>query len=163
MGAAPVGGRVASVRGLQEPLRQLLERREQSIDAELEVSRRGLTYRTSDLCEKNNPFRRIAVWSALRLRTRRTESGDYHHAFIPLVCDDSNSGGEEKHADLYRTMRGLSNEVEGYPPIFAVVMRRPGIARLLECHAFACETEKDAVSAAATLYRALVADLDANR
>lgn len=60
-------------------------------------------------------------------------------------------------------MRGLKSEVEFYPPIFAVVMRRPGAARLLECHAFACESEEDAIAAAATLYRALLADLDANR
>lgn len=60
-------------------------------------------------------------------------------------------------------MRGLKSEADCYPPIFAVVMRRPGAARLLECHAFACESEEDAVAAAATLYRALLADLDANR
>ena len=60
-------------------------------------------------------------------------------------------------------MRGLKTTADHYPPIFAVVMRRPGAARLLECHAFGCETEEDAVAAAATLYRALVADLDANR
>lgn len=71
MGAAAVGGRVASVRGLQEPLRQLVERIRESVNAELEVSRRGLTFRTSDLHEKNNPFRRIAVWSALKLQTRK--------------------------------------------------------------------------------------------
>lgn len=57
----------------------------------------------------------------------------------------------------------MKSEVDIYPPIFAVVMRRPGAARLLECHAFACESEEDAVAAAATLYRALLADLDANR
>ncbi|KYN01783.1 PREDICTED: uncharacterized protein LOC108774855 [Cyphomyrmex costatus] len=164
MGAAPVGGRVASVRGLQEPLRQLLERIEGCVRAELEVSRRGLTFRTSEVCEKNNPFRRIAVWSALRLRCKRIPSGDVHHAFLPLVGDqDQGQTMEDKHADLYRTMRGLKNEVEFYPPIFAVVMRRPGAARLLECHAFACECEEDAIAAAATLYRALLADLDANR
>ncbi|KOX69556.1 hypothetical protein WN51_05110 [Melipona quadrifasciata] len=158
MGAAPVGGRVASVRGLQEPLRQLLERIDGSVRAELEVSRRGLTFRASDTTERNNPFRRIAVWSALRLRSKATPSGELHHAFLPLVGDHEQSqAGEEKHADLYRTMR------DHYPPIFAVVMRRPGAARLLECHAFGCETEEDAVAAAATLYRALVADLDANR
>lgn len=60
-------------------------------------------------------------------------------------------------------MRGLRSEAECYPPIFAVVMRRPGAAKVLECHAFACESEEDAVAAAATLYRALLADLDANR
>ncbi|XP_014470526.1 PREDICTED: uncharacterized protein LOC106742266 [Dinoponera quadriceps] len=164
MGAAPVGGRVASVRGLQEPLRQLLERMEGCIRAELEVSRRGLTFRTSDICEKNNPFRRIAVWSALRLRCKRVPSGDLHHAFLPLVGDqDQGQTMEDRHADLYRTMRGLRSEVDFYPPIFAVVMRRPGAARLLECHAFACASEEDAVAAAATLYRALLADLDANR
>nr|XP_003703460.1 PREDICTED: uncharacterized protein LOC100881203 isoform X2 [Megachile rotundata] len=164
MGAAPVGGRVASVRGLQEPLRQLLERIEYSVRAELEVSRRGLTFRTTDTCEKNNPFRRIAVWSALKLRAKRTPSGDLHHAFLPLVGDhDQIQAAEERHANLYRTMRGLKTSADHYPPIFAVVMRRPGATRLLECHAFACETEEDAVAAAATLYRALLADLDANR
>ncbi|XP_076626142.1 uncharacterized protein LOC143344198 [Colletes latitarsis] len=164
LGAAPVGGRVASVRGLQEPLRQLLERVEGSVRAELEVSRRGLTFRTTDVCERNNPFRRIAVWSALRLRGKRTPSGDFHYAFLPLVGDhDQGQGGEDKHADLYRTMRGLKTTADNYPPIFAVVMRRPGANRLLECHAFACEMEEDAVAAAATLYRALLADLDGNR
>jgi len=64
---------------------------------------------------------------------------------------------------IFRTMRGLKSEAEFYPPIFAVVMRRPGAARVLECHAFACESEEDAIAAAATLYRALLADLDANR
>ncbi|KAG7203870.1 hypothetical protein KM043_017924 [Ampulex compressa] len=164
MGAAPVGGRVASVRGLQEPLRQLLERVDSAVRAELEVSRRGLTFRTTELCEKTNPFRRIAVWSALRLRGRRDSSGDVHHAFLPLVGDkDQSHAADDKHADLYRTMRGLRKNVEHYPPIFAVVMRRPGATRLLECHAFACETEEDAVVAAATLYRALLADLDGAR
>ncbi|XP_076681309.1 uncharacterized protein LOC143375763 isoform X2 [Andrena cerasifolii] len=164
MGAAPVGGRVASVRGLQEPLRQLLERMECSVRAELEVSRRGLAFRTTDVPERNNPFRRIAVWSALRLRSKRMPSGDLHHAFLPLVGDhDQSPGSEDKHADLYRTMRGLKTTAENYPPIFAVVMRRSGATRLLECHAFACETEEDAVAAAATLYRALLADLDGNR
>lgn len=163
LGAAPVGGRVASVRGLQEPLRQLLEQNKDSTNAELEVSRRGLTYRSAEHFEKNNPFRRIAVWSALRLRSRKTINGGVHHAFMPLVGDDSTLAGDEKHSDLYRTMRGLNSQVEGYPPIFAVVMRRPGVARLLECHAFACLTEEDAIAAAATLYRALVADLDATR
>lgn len=60
-------------------------------------------------------------------------------------------------------MRGLKTNADSYPPIFAVVMRRPGATRLLECHAFACEIEEEAVAAAATLYRALLADLDANR
>lgn len=104
MGAAPVGGRVTSVRGLQEPLRQLLERIEGSVKAELEISRRGLTYRVSEVCERNNPFRRIAVWSALRLRRRRTNSGEIHHALLPLVGDQDLRGqpGDFKHADLYR-------------------------------------------------------------
>lgn len=57
----------------------------------------------------------------------------------------------------------MKASVESYPPIFAVVMRRPGATRVLECHAFACETEEDAVAAAATLYRALLTDLETNR
>ena len=88
------------------------------------------------------------------------------HAFVPLVADERtainpSTNLEDRHADLYRTMRGLGRNVDDYPPIFAVVMRRPGAARLLECHAFACRCEEDAIAAAATLYRALLADLDA--
>ena len=166
LGAAPVGGRVASVRGLQEPLRQLLEHIDQSVPAELEISRRGLTFRTSEIYEKTNPFRRIAVWSALRLSCRSSPEGDLYHAFLPLVGDDQSpprGATENKHADLYRSMKGLETGIKKYPPIFAVVMRRPGAARLLECHAFACGIEEDAIAAAATLYRALLADLDSNR
>ncbi|XP_046410151.1 uncharacterized protein LOC124174752 [Neodiprion fabricii] len=165
LGAAPVGGRVASVRGLQEPLRDLLGRLEKSLPAELEVSRRGLTFRTSESVEKTNPFRRIAVWSALGLRSKRLGSGELQFAFVPLVGDDAtpSSCGDDKHADLYRTMKSLKRGARSCPPIFAVVMRRPGAVRLLECHAFVCRVEEDAVAAAATLYRALLADLDANR
>ncbi|XP_034946103.1 uncharacterized protein [Chelonus insularis] len=167
MGAAPVGGRIASVRGLQEPLRQLLECMNSPVSAELEISRRGLTFRTSELIEKTNPFRRIAVWSALKLRCRvstsENASDEFHHAFIPLIGEEQTPRSDEKHADLYRTMRGLSTDVSCYPPVFAVVMRRPGAARVLECHAFACKTEEDAIAAAATLYRALLADLESNR
>lgn len=159
-----MGGRVASVRGLQEPLRQLLENVSHAQFAELEVSRRGLTVRTNDMNEKANPFRRIAVWSALRLRRRLSATGEMHYAFLPLVGDDtSGSTNDDRHSELYRTMHGLRSEVDYYPPIFAVIMRRPGAARLLECHAFACESEDDAIVAAATLYRALLSDLDANR
>ncbi|XP_012254267.2 uncharacterized protein LOC105685041 [Athalia rosae] len=165
LGAAPIAGRVVGVGGLQEPLRDLLARLEDSLPAELEVSRRGLTFRTSESLEKINPFRRIAVWSALRLRSKELPSGELHHAFLPLVGDDSDStNGGNKHADLYRTMEGFKKETRSSPPIFAVVMRRPGVAvRQLECHAFVCQVEEDAVAAAATLYRALLADLDANR
>lgn len=60
-------------------------------------------------------------------------------------------------------MRGLSEDVSLYPPIFAVVMRRPGASRLLECHAFSCKTEEDVVAAAATLYRVLLSDFEATR
>ncbi|XP_014203973.1 uncharacterized protein LOC106636167 [Copidosoma floridanum] len=167
LGAAPVGGRVASVRGLQEPLRQLLEHIQDAVGAELEVSRRGLTYRTSELHEKNNPFRRIAVWSALKLQARRRHGSDPQdvvHAFVPLVADDrayDPGNSEDRHAELFRSMRGIPRDTDDYPPIFAVVMRRPGAARLLECHAFACRCDEDAIAAAATLYRALLADLDA--
>lgn len=166
LGAAPVGGRVASVRGLQEPLCDLLGRSEYAVEAELEVSRRGLTFRTSETSEKTNPFRRIAVWSALRLRSKKLPSGEIHYAFVPLVGDESvklSNINNDKHADLYRTMRGLNRNDKSSPPIFAVVMRRPGAVRLLECHAFVCKIEEDAVAAAATLYRALLADLDSNR
>ncbi|XP_063987551.1 uncharacterized protein LOC135167853 [Diachasmimorpha longicaudata] len=166
LGAAPVGGRVASIRGLQEPLRQLLERLDTAISAELEISRRGLTFRTSETFEKTNPFRRIAVWSALKLRSRSKAPQtpcDIHHAFLPLVSDDPSPQSDEKYSDLYRSMRGLESNVEKYPPVFAVIMRRPGAVRVLECHAFACKTEEDAIAVAATLYRALLADLDSNR
>lgn len=107
---------------------------------------------------------RITIFSHLQ------NAQDLLHAFVPLVADDrpsgptsslSNNNSDDRHADLYRTMRGLAKDVDNYPPIFAVVMRRPGAARLLECHAFACRCEEDAIAAAATLYRALLADLEA--
>ena len=102
MGAAPVGGRIASVRGLQEPLRQLAERIDDSVNATLEISRHGLTFRTdNDSVEKTSPFRRIAVWSALKLKSK-CRGTDHTHAFVPLVANTDNRSEEEKHAELYR-------------------------------------------------------------
>ncbi|XP_044019253.1 formin-J [Aphidius gifuensis] len=175
LGSAPVGGRVASVRGLQEPLRHLLEHMNNSRPAELEVSRRGLIFRLENTPEKINPFRRIAVWSAVRLHSRLVSNKNdnslsssssnyksYYHAFLPLVGNESTLECQDKYQDLYRTMRGLPNDVNKFPPIFAVIMRRPGATRVLECHAFACKSCEDAIAAAATLYKALLADLESN-
>lgn len=109
MGAAPVGGRITSVRGLQEPLRQLVEKVDdtEAQKAELEISRLGLTYRLSSNEDsgsgtgKTSPFRRIAVWSALRLKSRR-RGNDLLHAFVPLVATSDKRSEEIRYAELYR-------------------------------------------------------------
>lgn len=91
----------------------------------------------------------------------------YNDLHIQLDISSSSSPSYLKSSpppllNCSRSMKGLSKKVDSYPAIFAVIMRRPGASRVLECHAFACHNEEDAVAAAATLYRALLSDMDAN-
>lgn len=50
----------------------------------------------------------------------------------------------------------------GHAPIFAVVMRTPGLPKVLKCHAFICKSTEDAIVIAATLYQSLMAHVNSS-
>lgn len=111
-----------------------------------------------DLLEQLNSFPTIAVWSAVKFVLQ----GNYQpsFAFLPLITDPDNLDKQQ----LFRSMdpdekKFVSSEI--HSPLFAVVMRKIGAHKQLECHGFICQTSEDAIVIAATLYKALMAHMKA--
>ncbi|KAJ8964389.1 hypothetical protein NQ314_004958 [Rhamnusium bicolor] len=81
--------------------------------------------------EQLNSFPTIAVWSAVKFVIHDRPKPTY--AFLPLITDPDN-------VDKQTLFRSLDNNekkyitTEAHSPIFAVVMRKIGVNKQLECH-----------------------------
>lgn len=170
LGSTPLRDKVTSLSGLQTPLKDLYfsyrrnYRHKCSLTGRLEISKSGLKVRykgeKGDL-EQLNPFPTIAVWSAVKFVVQPDETNDLSYAFLPLITDPDNI---DRHA-LFRTLESqdkkyiLSHNENSHSPLFAVVMRKIGVAKQLECHGFVCQTTEDAIVIAATLYKSLMSHM----
>lgn len=84
-----------------------------------------------------NSFPTIAVWSAVKFVIQESGSmlhgKDLSYAFMPLITDPDNM-------DKQALFKGLEEPEKKYivneqhSPLFAVVMRKIGVQRQLECH-----------------------------
>ncbi|KAL4712387.1 hypothetical protein ACJJTC_001548 [Scirpophaga incertulas] len=172
LGSTPLQSKVTSLSGLQTPLRDLYFayrrnlRHKSTLTGRLEISKSGLKVRykgeKGDL-EQLNPFPTIAVWSAVKFIVQQSEDGSQEssYAFLPLITDPDNI---DRHA-LFKTLEAsdkkyiVSNNENSHSPLFAVVMRKIGVAKQLECHGFVCQTSEDAIVIAATLYKSLMSHM----
>ncbi|CAK1590274.1 unnamed protein product [Parnassius mnemosyne] len=172
LGSTPLQNKVTSLSGLQTPLKDLYfaykrnVRHKSALTGRLEISNSGLKVRyrgeKGDL-EQLNPFPTIAVWSAVKFVVQPSEDDDNDlcYAFVPLITDPDNI---DRHA-LFRTLEStdkkyiLSHNENSHSPLFAVVMRKIGVAKQLECHGFVCQTTEDAIVIAATLYKSLMSHM----
>lgn len=171
LGSTPLQSKVTSLSGLQTPLKELYFayrknfRHKNVLTGRLEISKSGLKVRykgdKGDL-EQLNPFPTIAVWSAVKFVVQPSErEKELSYAFLPLITDPDNI---DRHA-LFKTLEPadkkhiLSNSENTHSPLFAVVMRKIGIAKQLECHGFVCQTSEDAIVIAATLYKSLMSHM----
>ncbi|CAH0402725.1 unnamed protein product [Chilo suppressalis] len=172
LGSTPLQDKVTSLSGLQKPLKDLYfayrrnYRHKCTFAGRLEISKSGLKVRykgdKGDL-EQLNPFPTIAVWSAVKfvVQPSEHESQDLSYAFLPLITDPDNI---DRHA-LFRMLEVpdkkyiLSHNENSHSPLFAVVMRKIGVAKQLECHGFVCQTTEDAIVIAATLYKSLMSHM----
>lgn len=103
--------------------------------------------------EQLNSFPTIAVWSAVKFVLNEDSKPSY--AFLPLITDPDNIDKQQ----LFRTLDTNEQKYitkETHSPLFAVVMRKIGLQKQLECHGFVCQTSEDAIVIAATLYKALM-------
>ncbi|KPJ11559.1 hypothetical protein RR48_08301 [Papilio machaon] len=173
LGSTPLQSKVTSLSGLQTPLKDLYFayrrnfRHKTTLTGRLEISNSGLKVRykgdKGDL-EQLNPFPTIAVWSAVKFVVQRSDDddNDLSYAFMPLITDPDNI---DRHA-LFRTLDTpdkkyiLSHNENSHSPLFAVVMRKIGVAKQLECHGFVCQTSEDAIVIAATLYKSLMSHMN---
>ncbi|GBP55729.1 hypothetical protein EVAR_23537_1 [Eumeta japonica] len=174
LGHTPLERKITSLTGLQTPLRDLYlahrrTPRRSTPPARLEISGGGL--RVSDGPDRDhlNPFPTIAVWSAVKfvvqpLDATETDGSVVGCAFLPLITDPEAVDRQALFRPLTSTESRLLLESDTKPPrpepLFAVVMRRTGVARRLDCHAFLCRSNEDAIVIAATLYKALMAHMN---
>lgn len=172
LGSTPLQSKVTSLSGLQTPLRDLYfnyrrnYRHKSALNGRLEISKSGLKVRykaeKGDL-EQLNPFPTIAVWSAVKFVVQPSEENeqDLSYAFLPLITDPDNIDRQA----LFKTLESpdkkyiLTHNENSHSPLFAVVMRKIGIAKQLECHGFVCQTTEDAIVIAATLYKSLMSHM----
>lgn len=172
LGSTPLQSKVTSLSGLQTPLRDLYFgyrrnlRHKSALNGRLEISKGGLKVRykgdKGDL-EQLNPFPTIAVWSAVKFVVQPSEENikELSYAFLPLITDPDNIDRQA----LFKTLESperkyiLSHNENSHSPLFAVVMRKIGVAKQLECHGFVCQTTEDAIVIAATLYKSLMSHM----
>ncbi|CAG9821440.1 unnamed protein product [Phaedon cochleariae] len=167
LGSVPLQEKVTSLTGLQGPLRHLYfgykkaMRQKKTLTGRLEISSGGLKVQyqgqKGDL-EQLNSFPTIAVWSAVKFVING--SPKFTYAFLPLITDPDNMDKQT----LFRTLDENEKKfitTEAHSPLFAVVMRKIGVHKQLECHGFVCQTSEDAIVIAATLYKSLVAHMKA--
>lgn len=172
LGSTPLLNKVTSLSGLQTPLKDLYftyrknNRHKSALNGRLEISKSGLKVRykgdKGDL-EQLNPFPTIAVWSAVKFVVQPSENNNQElsYAFLPLITDPDNIDRQA----LFKTLESpdskyiLSHNENSHSPLFAVVMRKTGVDKQLECHGFVCQTTEDAIVIAATLYKSLMSHM----
>lgn len=176
LGALQLSEKATSLDVLQIPLKDLYYKYRQSISrgklpvpGTLQITEGGLkvTHGNSDSSDNyfefTNPFPTIAVWAAVKLVIRKEliDHGQvgYTYAFLPLICDPE---AQDKY-NLYHPLNVSDPSVMAvahqHPPMFACVMRKAGVPKVLECHGFVCESAEDAIVIAANLYQALLENM----
>ena len=184
LGSVPLPDKVTSLHGLQEPLKNLyfayrraMETQHDRIDSDLrmrgtlEINSSGLKVhhigQDKGELEQLNPFPTIAVWAAVKFVCRVPGSRNgMEYAFLPLIADpDAIDKGalfqplnaiDEKTIVSTTHKHGTETPYNHHSPMFAVVMRKMGVSKQLECHGFVCACSEDAIVIAANLYQALM-------
>ncbi|CAD6995515.1 unnamed protein product [Ceratitis capitata] len=168
LGSLPLKDKVTSLQGLQAPLRALYLKElntQKNCSGFLDICTTGLRVKINANCNASNqsdenitPFHNIAVWSAVKFVISDTDGGA---AFLPLITDPENIDKASLFSPLGEYEKNQMPS-SGHAPIFAVVMRSPGLAKILKCHAFICKSTEDAIVIAATLYQSLMAHVNSS-
>lgn len=177
LGSVALQDKVTSLGGLQQPLRKLYleykknNKSNESMSGRLEISSLGLKVQngkqhsivvnsiktansTGDM-EQLNSFPTIAVWSAVKFVLHEET-----YAFLPLITDPDNMDKQTLFRAIDQAEKDFISD-DHHSPLFAVVMRKTGTNKRLECHGFVCQTSEDAIVIAATLYKSLMAHMKA--
>ncbi|XP_042230514.1 uncharacterized protein LOC121871958 [Homarus americanus] len=174
LGALQLAEKATSLDVLQTPLKDLyykyrlsVSRGKRHVPGTLQITEAGLRITHGNVespdghFEFTNPFPTIAVWAAVKLVIRKelAEHGqvNYTYAFLPLICDPE---AQDKY-NLYHPLNVPEPAVMAiqHPPMFACVMRKVGVPKVLECHGFVCQSSEDAIVMAANLYQALLENM----
>lgn len=80
--------------------------------------------------EQMNSFPTIAVWSAVKFVIQENNN---KYAFLPLITDPDNIDKQSLFTALDDAEKKYINS-DSHSPLFAVVMRKIGVHKQLECH-----------------------------
>lgn len=98
------------------------------------------------------------MWSAVKF-VLHEDNDKTSYAFLPLITDPDNIDKQTLFQTLDVNGNKYISTTETHSPLFAVVMRKIGVHKQLECHGFICQTSEDAIVIAATLYKSLMAHM----
>lgn len=158
--------KVHSLETLQDPLKRLYisYKKEKQIKpitkkSVLEITKNGLKLSYGNKLEQINSFSTICVWASVKLITRphgiNKEFG-LEYCFVPLIADYKNNN--IKFIKLNRNESSLfpKNTYHDNIPIFVIVMKKMCTTKILEAHAFICNSNDEAIHIAANLYKTLL-------
>ena len=175
LGSLPLSGQSSDLASLQVPLKELYfqyldeedinngssnnSSSKRQSNSNLEITDTGL--KVSYMREQGvvqeifNPFPTIAVWAAVRFIYKRELNNNFSFAFLPLISDPGDAEKKQLFNPLAKRdlKHAASNE---HPAMFACIMRRNGVPKLLECHGFVCHSKDDAILIASNLYKSLM-------
>ncbi len=165
LGSMAVQGKINSVHGLQEPLKELFFKycthKKKNTAGAIQITDNGLNIEYNGnyggKIEKLYPFSNIATWASLKFALQSNERGN-EYAFLPVVANSDNLF-RPLDEELAENFVGTHNT-----PLFVVVMREPDSpTKQLSCHGFVCQSSEDAVVIATSLYKTLIGKLSKNR
>uniref|UniRef100_A0A1B6DHM6 PID domain-containing protein n=1 Tax=Clastoptera arizonana TaxID=38151 RepID=A0A1B6DHM6_9HEMI len=180
LGSLPLNEKVTTLEGLQKPLKSLyfkykqLVKRNANLKDSLSISKNGLKVlyysKNDEVITQLNPFHTIAVWAAIKFVCRPRGLGHgrefgLEYAFMPLISDSESSDKVTlfQKVNCNESSYFSEDSCEDQTPLLAIVMRKSGVPRQLECHGFVCKSSEEALVMAANLYKTLLNTMSKNQ
>ncbi|XP_017302343.1 uncharacterized protein LOC108253255 [Diaphorina citri] len=165
--------KVQSLETLQDPLKKLYisYKKEKQMKVAnkksvLEITKNGLKLSYGNKLEQMNSFSTICVWASVKLITRphgvNKEFG-LEYCFVPLVADYKNNNIKFIKLNQNESYLFPKNTYHDNIPIFVVVMKKMCATKILEAHAFICNSNEEAINIAANLYKTLLLTTNKNK
>lgn len=158
--------KVHSLETLQDPLKKLYisYKREKQMKpitkkSVLEISKNGLKLSYGNKLEQMNSFSTICVWASVKLITRphgANKEFGLEYCFVPLIADYKSNNIKFIKLNQNESCLFPKNTYHDNVPIFVVVMKKMCTTKILEAHAFICNSNDEAIHIAANLYKTLL-------
>uniref|UniRef100_A0A8D8VY56 PID domain-containing protein n=1 Tax=Cacopsylla melanoneura TaxID=428564 RepID=A0A8D8VY56_9HEMI len=157
---------VHSLDTLQDPLKKLYisYKKDKQIKLTnkkslLEITKSGLKLSYGNKLEQVNSFSTICVWASVKLITRphgMNKEFGLEYCFVPLIADYNNNNIHFIKLSQNESYLFPKNTHHDKVPIFVVVMKKMCTTKILEAHAFICNSNDEAINIAANLYKTLL-------
>lgn len=158
--------KVHSLETLQDPLKKLYisykkekQMKPTTKKSILEITKSGLKLSYGNKLEQINSFSTICVWASVKLITKphgMNKEFGLEYCFVPLIADYKSNNLKFIKLNQNESALFPKNTYHDNIPIFVVVMKKMCTTRILEAHAFICNSNDEAIHIAANLYKTLL-------